>query len=147
MSTLWDPVDCSPPGPSVLGILQARMLEWIAISFSRGSSRPRDRTQLSCIAGRCFNLWATREAQSSVQLEIEFAFSLLALLFLHSFHCLTLSSGVQDQYLILIFVCLVLSMVSGMTRNTCLMNKQVFFTRWEMRHLVSTPAFVVIEPP
>ena len=40
------------------------MLEWIAISFSRGSSQPRDRTQVSCIAGRCFNLWATRESES-----------------------------------------------------------------------------------
>ena len=54
--TLCDPVDCSPPGSSVHGILQARILEWVAISFSRGSSRPRDRTQVSCIAGRCFNL-------------------------------------------------------------------------------------------
>ena len=60
--TLCDPVDCSPPGSSVHGILQARILEWIAISFSRGSSRPRDWTQVSCIAGRRFNLWATREA-------------------------------------------------------------------------------------
>ena len=40
--TLWDPVDCSPPGSSAHGILQARILEWVAISFSRGSSRPRD---------------------------------------------------------------------------------------------------------
>ena len=60
--TLWDPRDCSPPGSSVHGILQARILEWVAISFSRGSSQPRDRTQVSCIGGRCFNLWATREA-------------------------------------------------------------------------------------
>ena len=60
--TLWDPVDCSLPGSSVHGILQARILEWVAISFSRGSSRPRDQTQVSRIAGRCFNLWATREA-------------------------------------------------------------------------------------
>ena len=43
--TLCDPVDCSLPGPSVHGILQERILEWVAISFSRGSSRPRDRTQ------------------------------------------------------------------------------------------------------
>ena len=61
--TLCDPVDCSPPGSSVHGILQARILEWVAISFSRASSWPRDRTQVSCITGRCFNLWTTREAQ------------------------------------------------------------------------------------
>ena len=54
--TLCDPVDCSPPGSSVHGILQARILEWVAISFSRESSQPRDRTQVSRIAGRCFNL-------------------------------------------------------------------------------------------
>ena len=60
--TLWDPVDCSPPGSSIHGILQARILEWVAISFSRGSSQPRDRIQVSCIASRRFNLWATREA-------------------------------------------------------------------------------------
>ena len=57
--TLCDTVDCSPPGSSVHGILQARILEWVAISFSRGSSWPRDRTQVSCIAGRLFHLWAT----------------------------------------------------------------------------------------
>ena len=45
---------CSQPGTSVHGILQERILEWVAISFSRGSSRPRDRTWVSCIAGRFF---------------------------------------------------------------------------------------------
>ena len=54
--TLCDPVDCSPPGSSVHGILQARILEWVAISFSKGSSQPRDRTQVFCIAGRRFIL-------------------------------------------------------------------------------------------
>ena len=60
--TLCDPVDCSLRNSSVHGILQARMLEWVAISFSRGSSRPRDRARVSRIGGRRFNLWATREA-------------------------------------------------------------------------------------
>ena len=55
-------MDCSLPGSSVHGIFQARVLEWVAISFSRGSSWPRDQTQVSCIAGRRFNLWATSEA-------------------------------------------------------------------------------------
>ena len=61
--TLCNPVDCSPPGSSVRGILQTRMLEWVAILFSRASSRSRDWTQISCIAGRFFTVWATREAQ------------------------------------------------------------------------------------
>ena len=56
--TLCDPMDCSLSGSSVHGIFQARVLEWIAISFSRGSSRPRSRTQVSLIAGRRFTIWA-----------------------------------------------------------------------------------------
>ena len=60
--TLCDPLEYSPPGSSVHGILQARILERVAISFSRGSSRPRDQTQVSHTAGRCFTIWATREA-------------------------------------------------------------------------------------
>ena len=58
---LCDPMDCSPPGTSVQGILQARTLKWFAIPFSRGSSRPRDWTQVSCIAGRFFTIWTTKE--------------------------------------------------------------------------------------
>ena len=60
--TLWDPLDCSPPGSSVHGMLQARTLEWVAMPFSRGSSRPRDRTRVSRIAGGFFTLWAAWEA-------------------------------------------------------------------------------------
>ena len=66
--TLCNPVDySSPQGSSIHGILQTRILEWVAISFSRGFSWPRDWTQVSRIAGRCFNLWATREAQTYTQ--------------------------------------------------------------------------------
>ena len=56
------PMDCSPPGSSVSGILQARILERVAIPFSRGSSQPRDRTCVTCTAGRFFTIWATRKA-------------------------------------------------------------------------------------
>ena len=54
--TLCSPMDCSPPGSSVQGILQARILEWAAIPFSRGSSLPRDQALVSCIAGRFFTI-------------------------------------------------------------------------------------------
>ena len=54
--TLCDSMDCSPPGSSIHGILQARILEWVAISFSRESSQPKDRTQVSHIAGSRCNL-------------------------------------------------------------------------------------------
>ena len=60
--TLCDPMDYSPPGSSVHGILQARILEWVAVPFSRGSSQPRDQTQVSFITGGFFIVWATREA-------------------------------------------------------------------------------------
>ena len=57
--TLCDPMDCSLPGSSVRGILQAIVLKWIAIPFSRGSSRPRDQTWVFRIVDRRFTLWAT----------------------------------------------------------------------------------------
>ena len=63
--TLYNPVDCSPPGSSVPGILQARILEWVTIPFSRGSSRPSDWTLVSLIAGRFFTVWATRKAHGA----------------------------------------------------------------------------------
>ena len=60
--TLCDPMDCSLPDCFVHGILQARVLEWIAIPFSGGSFQPRDQTWVSHIVGRFFTVWATREA-------------------------------------------------------------------------------------
>ena len=54
--TLCDPVDCSPPGFSLYEVLQLRILEWVAISFSRESSQPKDQTWVSCIAGRFFTI-------------------------------------------------------------------------------------------
>ena len=62
VSNSCDPMDCSPPGSSIHGIFQAKLLEWVAIFSSIGLSRPRDRTWVSCIAGRLFTVWATREA-------------------------------------------------------------------------------------
>ena len=56
VSDSCDPMNCRPPGSSVHGILQAKLLEWVAIPFSRGSSRTRDRTQVYCTAGRFFTV-------------------------------------------------------------------------------------------
>ena len=61
-----NPMDCSPPGSTVHGILQARILEWIALPFSKGSFWPRDQTQVSCIAGIFSTVWATGEAHWSL---------------------------------------------------------------------------------
>ena len=61
--TPCDPMDCCPPGSSVCGILQARILEGAAMPSSRGSSRPRDRTHISCIAGGFFTHLVSWEAR------------------------------------------------------------------------------------
>ena len=58
--TLCDPMDCSPPGCSVHGILQARILEWVAMPSLRGPSWPRNWTWVSCFTGRFFTIWTTR---------------------------------------------------------------------------------------
>ena len=55
--TLCDPVDYSPPGSSIHGIFQARMLKWVAMPSCRGCSQPRDQTWVSCIEGRLFTVW------------------------------------------------------------------------------------------
>ena len=64
--SLCNPMDCSPPGSSVHGILQVRILEWLAILFSRGSSWPRDQTQVSRIVGRRFTFWTAGEANELI---------------------------------------------------------------------------------
>ena len=73
--TLCDPIDCSPPGSTVHGILQARVLEWVAISFSRESSQPRQWTWVSHIAGRFFTFWVTRSVLSSSNLNCQTPYS------------------------------------------------------------------------
>ena len=60
--TLWDPMDYSPPGSSVHEVSQVRTLHWVVISFSRGSSQPRDQTHTSCIGRQILYHWVTREA-------------------------------------------------------------------------------------
>src|SRR5574340_1783868 len=68
--TLWDPMDCSPPGSSVYGIFQAGILEWVAISYSSGSSRPRNRNCVcvSCISRRILYCCSIREAPKQITL-------------------------------------------------------------------------------
>ena len=65
--TLCDPKDCSLPASSVHGILHARILEWVAMLSSKGSSQPRDQTPVSHIAGGFFTSWATKEAQEILE--------------------------------------------------------------------------------
>lgn len=67
MLTLCDPMDCSLPSPSVQGISQAKIVECIAVPFSRGYSPPLNWTQVFCTAGRFFTNWATREAPKNTE--------------------------------------------------------------------------------
>ena len=70
LSELHDPMDCSLPGCSVHGIRQEKILEWVAIPFSRASSWPKDPTRIFCTAGRFFMVWATREAQQTLNCQV-----------------------------------------------------------------------------
>ena len=69
--TLCDPINCSLPGSSVHGVFQARVLVWVAISFSRRSSPPRDQTWVSHIVDRRFTIWATRDGDTTLMEESE----------------------------------------------------------------------------
>ena len=66
--TLCDPMICGPPGSSVHGISQASILEWVAISFCKGSFQPRDQIRVPCIGRQIFYCWVTREALTRILL-------------------------------------------------------------------------------
>ena len=68
MSDFCNPLDYSQTGSSIQGILQTRILKWVAVPFSRGYFQPRDGTYVSCIASRFFTIWVTREALFSLTL-------------------------------------------------------------------------------
>ena len=100
-------MDCNLPG-SIHGIFQAKILEWVAISFSRGSSRPRDRTRVSHIVGRRFIIWATREGRQGTGLQrlSEMSVNWRFVLFIfHSTHCfLWVHSARVWFFLVLLFL-------------------------------------------
>ena len=85
--SLCDSLDCSPPGSSVHGILQARILEWVAIPFSKRSSWPRGGTQVSRNAGSFFTIWVTREAHMWIYIYLFICLSVC----LSTYLCLCLS--------------------------------------------------------
>ena len=78
---LCNSMNCSLPGFSVHGILQTRILQWVAIPFSRGFSQPRDRTQVSHIVGRFFTVWATGEVISQNRIKLIFLYDNLLVCF------------------------------------------------------------------
>ena len=116
--TLCDSMGCSLPGSSDYGIFQARILEWVAISFCRGSSRPRDWTQVSSTAGRRFILWATSEAhtyildptlyyQYCLHHEYSFLFSYFPVIYLFPFTFL------QDNFLLALLFRIIFLLLKG----------------------------------
>ena len=80
--SLCHPMDCIPPGSSLHGIFQARIVEWVVIPISRRSSPSRDQTWVSCIAGRFFTVWAIREAPLGTYLATFYKSDVLKFIFL-----------------------------------------------------------------
>ena len=118
--TLCDPIDCSPPGSSVHGIVQAKILEWSAISFSKGSSPPRDYTHISCISciGRGFFTTAPPGKQSVHTLLLVHAYNTLQVLCciadLNTFHFLSASApSALSSELCLHLFCLICRLISS----------------------------------
>ena len=113
--TLWDPMDCSPPGSSIHGILQARILEWVAIPFSRGSFCPRDQTCVSRIAGKFFFFKPSEPPgkPSILQSRGSFKGSFLS-------HCFLLYSGWVSQ------VCLLSLISSSEVSPLCFLASKVY---------------------
>ena len=102
---LCDPIDCSPPGSSVHGILQARTVEWAVFSYSRGSFQTRAWTQVSCTESRLFTIWATRADLHSIQYYAICFLLLKALLWgqsMISTQYMVLSGHNQEQFWLLL---------------------------------------------
>ena len=108
--TLCNPMDGSPPCYSVHGILQARILEWVAIPFSRGSSQPRDRTHVSCLAGRFFTTEPPGRHPTMLYLKIFFFFFFIYA-YLTAFSFFLLSHPFKKIYYILILLFIYLAVL------------------------------------
>ena len=120
LNNFCNPMDCNPPDSSVHGISQARILEWVAISFSRGSSRPRDWTCVSCIGRQILYCWGTREAQRKKVLTQKTISK-------RKFFCASYSSLFRHVLVPLPIYCLYLCLIYKVKYHdfsTCIMNFQ-----------------------
>ena len=117
-------MDCSPPGSSVHGISQARMLEWVAISFSRGSSWPWDRNWVSHIADRFHTTWATREAP--IWPHTPFLFLISLVMWQPSYYFLTISIMFYHIFLEIYCICSFLLKITLSHLNKVCRLKSIF---------------------
>ena len=119
--TLCGPVDCSPPGSSVHGILQARIAEWVAMTFSRGSPWPRNWTGVFYIAGRLFTVWATGEVNfvSSYLSHIFLLFSFTKSQFLAVLDLNGVTVGVKSKMRLVLVLCICLHWLLLFHPNIC----------------------------
>ena len=142
--TLCDPIDHSLPGSSAHVILQVRILEWIAIPFSRGSSWLRDWTGVSWIAGRFFTVWATRGAQALYKLapisrSIFFHFPLQSIWPNH-----TILSIVTKNILVLyLFACLFMLFFMN-TISFCACRKKLLFVGTNLKYSIHIAVFFLL---
>ena len=128
--TLCDPMDPTPPGSSVHGIFQARILEWVAISFSRRSSRPKDWTWVSSIVSRHFTIWATKEDLSLYMITKRCRYSLVLPFIWSDFHDLRyLSKGALDIKVLVCYDIFIIFKVMSLSMLLYLNNLLAIF-KW-----------------
>ena len=131
------PTLCDPMDSIAHGILQARILEWVAFSFSRGSPQPRNQTQVSRIAGRLFTSWATREAQ-----EYWSGYGIISWIFLPAISLLVYRNATDFYVFILYLATLLNSLMSSSNFLVVFLGYSVYsimsFEQWQFRFFLST---------
>ena len=139
-----DPMDCSPPDSSVLGISQAKMLEWVPISFSRGSSWPRDRTPAPRLSRQVLYHWATREApfvlRKAKTLAVNSSTTFNVIFYWHPAH----RSKINSNF-ILQFKCFLFSQFYPATNDSAIRIK-LSFKKWLMNTCVTQSSKSRIHP-
>ena len=147
MSYSCDPMNCSLPGSSVHRISQAKLLEWVAISFSRGSYWPRDRTWVSCIAGRRFTIWATREAlkilpqNHSSKVSVHWHLAFFTVQLSHPYITTGKTIALTRQTFVSKVMSLLFNMLSRLVIPFLPRSKRLFIS-W-----LQSPSAVILEPP
>ena len=145
--TLWDPMDCNHQVPLSKGFSRQEYWSWLAIPFSRGSLQLRAQTQLSCIAGRFFTIWATKEAQFFIVYKSAFFVvviftSLLCVFFFF------LDSTKKWYYMVFVFLCFFsVWFISFSIMPYCLLGFPMFILNWHRSLQQGYPALAGLDAP